>query len=196
MRARLNILSNFTAVTQKGGQFYSKVRYLGLAAAGAMFGTGIYVALVPGKVEESLINRSLTGATISVTIAWVAWVTAVRPQVKLTEMSIIVRNWVTESVIPYQHIARVNVSNGLTFELTDGSKIKGRVVSASIVGQMAGYPSAKLIRNEILPFLRDEHSDGNGSIRQTFTLSPSVPLIILALHGLLYGALRYIFHAS
>ncbi|MFF5333653.1 hypothetical protein [Streptomyces sp. NPDC013181] len=133
---------------------------------------------------------------MSVTVAWMAWVIAVRPQVTLTDRAITVRNWVTESVIPYRCITRVGVSNGLTFELADGSKIKGRVVSPSLIGQIAGYPSAKLIRNETRPFLGGERIDENEGVRQTFTLSLSVPLTVLTFHALLYGFLRYILHAS
>ncbi|MFD7427775.1 hypothetical protein ACFV6Z_12030 [Streptomyces sp. NPDC059818] len=192
----LNILNNFTAVTQKGIKFYSKVRYLGLAATVAMSGVGAFVALVPGKVEESLINRSLTGGTLSVTIAWMAWVLAVRPQITLSEKSIKVRNWVTESVIPYGQINRVSVSNGLTFKLRDGSEIRGRVVGTSMIGQLVGYPSAKLIRREILPFMSSADPHGNERILQTFSLSLRVPLVVAALHTLLYGFSKYIFQMS
>ncbi|MEU3227539.1 hypothetical protein ABZ695_30815 [Streptomyces sp. NPDC006976] len=189
-------MNKFTAVTQRGRTFHSKVRYLGLTATVAMLGAGASLAIVPGKVEESLINRSLTGGTISVTIAWMAWVLTVRPQVTLSDESVTVRNFVTESVIPYGQINRVSVSDGLTFKLRDGSEIKGRVVGTSMIGQLAGYPSAKLLRCKILPFMSSADPHESERIVQAFSFSLRVPLIVAALHALLYGSLRYIFHMS
>ncbi len=130
------------------------------------------------------------------TIAWMAWILTVRPQVTLSDESIKVRNFVTESIIPYGQIKRVGVSNGLTFKLRDGREIKGRVVSNSMLGQLAGYPSAKLLKRKILPFVSSANPRENEGIVQTFSLSLKVPLTVAALHALLYGSLRYIFHMS
>ncbi|MER5629858.1 hypothetical protein [Streptomyces nitrosporeus] len=187
-------MKSFTAVTRKGRKFYSKVRYLGLAASAAMFGVGVFLAVVPGNGGEPLLNRSIVGGTLSVTIAWLAWVVAVRPQVVLCDESVKVRNWVTESVVPYGWVAGVDVRNGLVFELKDGSRIRGRVVGSSLVGQFAGYPSAKLIRREIQPLLGGDEAGGGEGVGERFSLSLKVPLVVAGLHVLLYGFTGHVLH--
>ncbi|MFI1592142.1 hypothetical protein ACH4WW_30040 [Streptomyces halstedii] len=189
-------MKNFTAVTLKGKKIYSKVRYLGLAGTAVMFWVGAYIVMVPGNGGEPLSHRSFVGGAISVAIAWLAWVITIRPQVVMCDEAIMVRNWVTETIVPYGQIARISIGGGLTFILKDGSELRGRVVSPSIVGELAGYPSAKLVRRHIQPLLSSsEHREGE-EVRETYSLSLRVPLIVAGLHVLMYGCTRYIFHIS
>ncbi|MFD4665323.1 hypothetical protein [Streptomyces halstedii] len=190
------IVKNFTAVTLRGTTIYSKVRYVGLAGTAIMFGVGAFLVVAPGKGGEPLINRSLVGGTISMVIAWMAWVITIRPRLVMYGDTIRIRNWVTETVVPYGHITGVNIENGLTFTLKNGSEIRARVVGTSIVGELAGYPSAQLVRRHIQPLLSSGAHPEGGEVRETFSLSLKVPLIVAGLHVLLYGCMRYIFPMS
>lgn len=136
------------------------------------------------------------GGLISTAIAWIAWVVAVRPRVVLSENSVEVRNWVTETVIPYCRITRVRTNDGLVFELKDGTELRGRVVGASIIGQFGGYPSAKRLRRAIQPFLGSGELLEGVEVREKISLSLSIPFIIMVLHAFCYGILKFIFHVS
>ncbi|MCK8434047.1 PH domain-containing protein [Streptomyces sp. D2-8] len=190
------MVKSFTAVTQKGNEFYSKVRYFGLGASIAMSGVGVFIATSKGNSGEPLLNRSIVGGLISTAITWLAWVLTVRPRVTLSSDSVKVRNWITETVVPYCYIARVRTNDGLVFELKDGSELRGCVVGNSLIGQFGGYPSAKRIRRAIQPFLGSEESLEGERMQEKFSLSLQVPLIIIMLHALCYGILKYIFHVS
>jgi hypothetical protein len=192
----MKTLKNFTAVTQSGNDFYSKVRYFGLASSAVMFGVGVFLAASPGNGGEPLLRRSIVGGLISAGITWLAWIIAVRPRVTLSSDSIVVRNWITETVIPYCHIARVQTNTGLVFELKGGYEIKGRVVGSSLIGQFWGYPSAKRIKRAVQPFLGSEETLGECEVQERFSISLQVPLIMIVLHVLCYGILKYIFHVS
>ncbi|MFH9294007.1 PH domain-containing protein [Streptomyces sp. NPDC017520] len=185
-----------TAVTQKGNEFYSKVRYFGWAASAAMFAGGVFLAASPGGGGEPLINRSMVGGLVSVAVAWLSWVLTYRPRVFLLSESITVRNWFTETVIPYGRIARVRTSGGLTLELKDGYEVRVCVVGKSPLGEMSGYPSAKKIKRSILPFLAEAELVPSGAVREKVSLSLKVPAIVAGLHGACYFALKYLFHVA
>ncbi|MFG3406901.1 hypothetical protein [Streptomyces sp. NPDC048142] len=187
---------NVTAVTRKGNEFYSKVRYLGLAGSAAMFACGVFLAASPGGSGEPLINRSMVGGAISAAIAWLAWVLTYRPRIYLLGESIAVRNWFTETVIPYRCIARVRTGGGLTLELRGGYEIRACVVGKSPAGEWCGYPSAKKIKRSILPLLGQGGMDSGGEIREKLSLSLKVPVLVAGLHGVCYFALKYIFHVA
>ncbi|MGW0777021.1 hypothetical protein ACWD01_25945 [Streptomyces sp. NPDC002835] len=75
----MKTLKNFTAVPQSGNDFYSKVRYFGLASSAVMFGVGVFLAASPGNGGESLLRRSIVGGLIGAGITWLAWIITVRP---------------------------------------------------------------------------------------------------------------------
>jgi hypothetical protein len=69
-------------------------------------------------------------------------------------------------------------------------------VGTSLIGQFWGYPSAKRIKRAVQPFLGSEETLGEGEVQERFSISLQVPLIMIVLHVLCYGILKYIFHVS
>ncbi|MBO0835737.1 MAG: hypothetical protein J2P28_09485 [Actinobacteria bacterium] len=90
------------------------------------------------------------GAAVVAIIMWVIWLLGWWSKVVIGPHGVTVDNMIMRHVIAWEQLGDIHARSGLTFELTDGSRIGSLTYGASLAGDLTGWKGLRRVREQML----------------------------------------------